>query len=175
MKINKKIFVVIIFIAFIGTFYWVEFSKYSSQELTCYNDGYGTFDMKNYDNHDVYNVLNNMEPKGFEIYNKYLIGDYLFVISFGALQVIISLFIFNWLEKGVIKKCIISLPILRGIFDVVENTMLFMIINGYPERYKSLVSISATATWLKLFIIKIWCVAILIGLFIKIILKIRKS
>lgn len=49
------------------TFYWVEFSPWSGRTLAKYNDGYGTFDMKQYDEKTVYEVIEHMKPKGIHI------------------------------------------------------------------------------------------------------------
>lgn len=84
------------------------------------------------------------------------------------MQIIITKNVFSWLNGGKIKNIILSLPALRGIFDVIENILLIIIINGYPERYSRLVMVSSVFINLKLLFIKIWCLVIIIGLIIKI-------
>lgn len=167
MKINKKVFVLAIIIGFIGSLYLVEIGPFSSRALSEYNNGYGTFDMKSYDEDVVFSTLNKMQDKGFDISNKYYLGDFIFIVFLFGIQIIITKNIFSWLSIGKIKNIILSLPVLRGIFDVIENILLLIIINSYPERYSRLVMVSSIFTNLKLLFIKIWCLVILSGLIIK--------
>jgi len=163
----KKRTVAIIIIFFALTLYWVEYSPWSSAELAKYNNGYGTFDMKSYDSKTVYEVLNQTQPEGFTIYRLYLIGDYLFIAAFGALQMMLSLRAYQWTKKKSLIRLAIGVPVFRGICDLVENSIILFIINTYPENHNGLISIASIATTCKLVMIVVWLVMFLLGIGMK--------
>lgn len=146
------------------TFYWVEFSPWSSKELAKYNDGYGTFDMKRYDEKTVYDVMEQMEPKGIQIYRNYMIGDYLFILAFGIIQMMILWYSYSWLTNKKVVALFLVVPLLRGMFDFVENTLLLIILYNYPKTLPNVVRISSMATQAKLLMIKLWGVLTLLGI-----------
>lgn len=169
---NKKTYLLVI-LFFCITLYWVELSPYSSNELKNYNQGYGTFDMKDYNADRVYEVMEHMEPRGFHIYYGYMIGDYLFILAFGGLQFILSYQAYAWSKRDVLRKLALYVPILRGIFDFVENTLLLVVLHDFPILRTSLVDISSLATQGKLFMIQIWLLLVLSGYLAKFIHRIR--
>lgn len=149
--------------------YWIELSPWSSKELAKYNNGYGTFDMKSYNQSEVYEVLDDMQPKGFEIYERYFIGDYLFTVMLGALQIMLILYAYSWLTSKTIRKLLICVPIVRSIADIMENTILLKVILAYPQRYGSLINISERVTSVKISMILVWGVLFVVGIIVKII------
>lgn len=161
-KKNRYIYIGIVAL-FILTLYWVEFSPWGSNALAQYNGGYGTFDMKFYDAKIVYEILENTKPIGFNIYNKYLLGDYIFIFAFGALQLIITLNVYKKYAQNKFILLIMMLPIWRGMFDFVENTMLEFIINVYPKQLYTLVNVASTATQAKKLMILLWIISIIVG------------
>ena len=164
---KKKYVVWGLILLFVFAFYWVEFSPWSSTALQNYNNGYGTFDMKSYDAQKVYTVLSDMEPQGFTIYERYFIGDFLIVIGLGGVQILLSLVAYGWAKARWIKGVAIGVPIARGIFDVIENVLLLIVLLGYPTQYPDMIKIASRATTMKLVMIKIWIALILVGLVIK--------
>ena len=104
MKNKSRKWIPMLLIALFGiTLYLVEFSPYSSNELAKYNHGYGTFDMKAYDVEQVNQVLTNMEPKGFTVYRQYFVCDYLFILTFGALQFYLFYIVYAFVKSKKIK------------------------------------------------------------------------
>lgn len=164
---RKKYVVWGIVLLFIITFYWVEFSPWSSTALQSYNNGYGTFDMKSYDANSVYMVLDQMEPKGFSIYQKYFIGDFLFVIGFGGVQILLSLYAYKWTKAKWIRTITIGVPVARGLFDIIENILLFSVLLLYPVQHPIAVTIAGMATSMKLCMIGIWGGLFILGIVIK--------
>lgn len=159
----KKLLPIILIILFGITLYFVEFSPYSSTALAEYNNGYGTFDMKSYDVEQVNQVLTNMEPKGFTVYRQYFVCDYLFILTFGALQFYLLYIAFAWVKSKKIKGILYVIPVARGLFDFVENTLLLLVLQRFPGEISSLVKVSSIATQGKLWCIRIWYVAFLVG------------
>lgn len=175
-KFSVKLFYAIIIIGFLLMLYWVEDSKWSSRAVAEYNGGYGTFDMKTYDVHTTEMVLASMAPEGYQISYRYYMGDYLFVVFFGLLQCMISKSVYNSLKSKtqsayIIFTLSIAIPILRGIADIVENTILVYTLLRYPIINKTMIEVATIATQIKLGCIRIWAFLIIVGLFIRIILK----
>lgn len=181
IRTSKKKVILHIFaiVAFIITFYLVEFSSSSSRALETYNQGYGTFDMKLYNENMVTEVLETMQPEGFDLYRQYLIWDYLFLLAFGALQILIVKDIFGLWKKEEEKNAgfhqimkamglvTIAITVARGIFDLVENRLLFAILHDYPQLNSFSIHVSAIATKLKLLCIGIWLIMIVIGMVLR--------
>lgn len=161
---SKKWIPIVIVLLFGISFYFVEFSSYSSSEIAKYNNGYGTFDMKTYDAEQVNQVLSNMKPKGFTVYRQYFVCDYVFILTFGALQLYLTYIVFTWVKSKKVKGIMYAIPILRGIFDFVENTLLLLVLKHFPGAINSLVKVSNLATQGKLWCIRIWCATLLIGI-----------
>lgn len=162
-------------ILFIITLYLVNYGPWSSSEIAKYNNGYGTFDMKSYNSQIVYDVLDHMEHKGLELYQKYFIGDYLFALVYVVLQLILLDNAFSWSKSKTLRYFFFIIPVVRGLCDLVENTSLLFILFAYPIRYEGLVNFTSSVTSLKQFLIYIWYALIVIGYMIKIIIKIKKS
>lgn len=160
---NNRNIVKVCLILFAITFYWVEFSPWSSSAVASYNDGYGTFDMKQYGTEEVETVLGHMELEGFDIYDRYLIGDCFFILALGSIQILLSSSVCNGKKFSGLRNVLIGIAIARGCFDLVENIMLFMILHGYPDISQSQIRISSMATSIKLACIGLWSVLFLVG------------
>lgn len=175
-KFSSKLFYVIIVIGFFLMLYWVEGSSWSSQAVAQYNGGYGTFDMKTYDVHTVEKVLASMASKGYMFSYRYYMGDYLFTVFWGLLQCTISSIVYHSLKSRtqvayIIFTLSIAIPILRGMADIIENTILVYTLMRYPMINTAMIEIAINATQIKLGCIKIWELLVAIGLVIRLIVK----
>lgn len=165
VKIHKGI-ICVIFFALI--FYWVEFSSWGSHGVAKYNNGYGTFDMKQFTVDDVEHVLGEMEPEGFHAYYRYLIGDFLFILALGALQLYVTSRLKVANKSTMIYKGSVVIVLLRGLFDFIENCMLVYTLVSYPKINNTIVGMNGVVTQLKLTCIGLWIVSIVILGFMKI-------
>lgn len=165
----------IIFVLFIISLYLVDYSRFGSSEVAKYNNGYGTVDMKSYDNEIVYDVLSGMTEDGIKVYKTYYGVDAIFIICFGVFQCFITLQLFNFAMKGARRFFICILPIIRGICDIIENALLYITLCTYPNINVSLVGTANIFTFVKLWTIRLWIVEIIAGIVIRIICKIRKN
>lgn len=177
-RLSSRLFYGIIIVGFFLVLYWVEGSGWSSQAVAQYNGGYGTFDMKTYDVHVVETVLASMKAEGYQISYRYYMGDYLFVIFYGALQCMISQMIYHSLKTRIqlgntLALLSIIIPIVRGIADIIENTMLVCTLMRYPTINKAMIEVATIATQIKLGCIKLWGVLVLTGLIIRVILILK--
>ena len=151
-------------IAFVISLYLVEFSSIGSPAVRQYNNGYGTFDMKMYGVERVREVLSQMKPAGFEAYKNYYVVDYFFILTFATLQILLLNLAYSWNVKRKYAYFIWSIPILRGMFDVVENTLLLITLNEYPKINETMIRISSLATKTKLLLIQAWIVLLVCGM-----------
>lgn len=164
------VLVIIIIAGFIGSLYWVGYSAWGSEVVAKYNGGYGTFDMKKYDVSTVQTVLEKMEPKGYTTYYGYFLGDMFFVLFYGGLQFIITLYVFKRIKKinkpGRIAFLVTVLFLLvRGIADVIENGLLFYTLWEYPHIHSLSIQVASIATRIKLGCIFLWTSMIILGIF----------
>lgn len=164
---RKWVYIIGIVLLFIISLYLVQFS---SEGVAKYNNGYGTFDMKPYNATTIYKVLNNMSTEGFSAVRIYYICDYLFVIAMGTLQVMLSFATFNSAKSKLPGMVLAGIAIARGIFDAIENALLFTIISDFPNQHNQLIKIASLSTKLKMCMIGLW-----VGLFVSgIVLKVLR-
>lgn len=131
--------------------------------------------MKSYSVDIVTRVLNQMEPKGVAVYKKYFAADFFFVLTFGSLQIMLLNMVYKWIKNKNLKYILWTVPVLRGIFDIIENIMLLTVLNQFPIISERIVYISSIATGLKLLMIKIWTVIFIVGILGAIIKKKRDN
>jgi|LSQX01.3.fsa_nt_gb hypothetical protein len=167
------LFRIIIIIGFLLTLFWVEGS---SHRIAQHNGGYGTFDMKAYDAGIVETVLETMDSDGYKISYRYYIWDYFFILFLGLLQYMISRNIYHPLKSKIkvanlLLLLSIAILILRGIADIIENTMLLNTLMMYPTINKKMIEIAKFTTEIKLGCIKLWVLLMIIGLVMRLILN----
>ena len=62
----------------------------------------------------------------------------------------------------------VGVPIARGVFDSIENTLLLRVLLTYPVEQIQLVQVARVFTSLKLTMIGIWVALFILGILIKI-------
>ncbi|WP_294377669.1 hypothetical protein [uncultured Clostridium sp.] len=160
---------IILLFFFLISLYLVEEGIAGSSIVADYNNGYGTFDMKQYDVSIVRNVLSGMQNEGFMVYKYYYFFDFIFVVAFGLFQIYLSLAVYKWCTKFQMQMIICAIPVLRGIFDIVENILLFNTLCTFPNINASIIRIASICTKCKIGMIKLWIVELIVGLLIGII------
>ena len=179
MKNSKKIWMIVI-LGFFCSLLFIEVGPFSSRTLSQYTNGYGTFDMKSYDYEGVSEILENVMPGGVKIAIGYYIGDFVFIIFFGLLQVLISDKVWKKYKDGEkrwkwLYAVAIAIPILRGVCDVIENVILANAYVVYPKIERNAIEIAGVATKCKLFLIMMWLIVIFTGKIINLIEKKRSA
>lgn len=139
-----------------------------------YNGGFGTLDMKYYDAKTVQKALSPMNEKGIAVYKLYYLMDFIFILFFGAFQIMLINDVFSFERSKLITIIIFSVPILRGICDMIENIILLWTLYTYSRINELAISISAKFTLAKLMCIKVWILLIVIGLVWKVILYLKR-
>ena len=170
MKKNiGRIWYSIIIVGFLATLYWVEGSGLGGQAVADYNGGYGTFDMKEYNAQVVGEVLGVMEPEGFRVSYGYYLGDFLFVIFFGLLQLsilrgIFGLLVSRFRSARILFWLSMVFVVIRGLSDILENLLLLGTLMSYPVINQGIIEISAVMTQIKLGCIRAWVLILLASL-----------
>ncbi len=162
-----RIFVVI---GFLLTLYWVEVSPWGCQAVAEYNAGYGTFDMKTYNAVMVEHVLGDMEEEGFCVSYLYYLGDYLFILFFGATQALMSHVLCGKWKKA--YQISMGAVFVRGMADFIENTLLALTLYQYPTVHRGMITSASTCTQIKLWCIKLWLISLLVGVIVRFLEKI---
>ena len=159
------------FIFFIISLFLVESTWFGSANVAAYNDGYGTFDMKSYDIDSVYSVLEGAKEEYVGAAIKYYVVDYLFIIAFLNFQTVLGISAC----KGFRRKWPLGLLIVtsggRAAADVIENTLLLLVIINYPSLHNWWVKLASYATHIKLAAIPIWVISYIVILASGIIIK----
>ncbi len=147
----------------------IERGPWSSAAIANYNHGYGTFDIKSYTPDIVYQVLGQMEAKGFDIYNKYFILDNVFTVIFCILQLLLQSYAFQWSKSKLLSRVLFLVPVVRMLLDMTENAALYYILKEYPQRLDTLVSFSSVVTKIKLILVGLWSLILIAGFIILIV------
>lgn len=171
---NGIIIRVIVTLLFFASLYFVEAGFCGSSVVAKYNGGFGTLDMKHYDVKTVQNVLSSMNEKGISVYKLYYLMDFIFILFFGAFQLMLINDVFSFERSKLTTLIIFSVPILRGICDIIENIILLWTLYTYPKINELAISVSAKFTSAKLMSIKVWILLIVIGLIWKGILYLKR-
>ncbi|MEE1306104.1 MAG: hypothetical protein U0K68_13320 [Agathobacter sp.] len=170
---SRIIIRVIITILFLTSLYFVEAGFCGGRVVAKYNNGFGTLDMKHYNPDIVQKVLSSMNHKGIEVYRQYYIMDYIFIIFFGAFQLMIINDVFWFNKNKIISIIIYGAPILRGICDIIENTIILLTLHTYPRINELAISISSRFTSIKLMSIKVWIMLTAIGIAIGMVYRLK--
>ncbi|WP_054742133.1 hypothetical protein [Cellulosilyticum ruminicola] len=171
---RRKYLNVMIIILFLLSFYFVEYGVAGSNIVAGYNHGYGTFDMKHYDPSKVACVLSEMSPKGIMTYRWYYVFDFIFIGCLLAIQCMCFMGLFSWWNSTRGKIMVCSIPVLRGLFDMIENIILLNTLFTFPKVNDTVIRISMRCTYAKLWLVKLWLVELIISIVLCIIIKKRK-
>mgnify|MGYP005606737891 FL=1 len=173
---NKREIITRIGIAllFFISLYFVEAGFCGSSVVAKYNNGFGTLDMKKYNVLSVQNVLSTMGQEGIAVYKLYYLMDYIFILFFGLFQIMLIHDVYSFNENRMVKAFIIGIPILRGLCDMIENTILLRTLFTFPKVNEIAISISSFFTQMKLWCIKGWGLLLFIGLAWRMVLHFKK-
>lgn len=171
-KIVSRIVIVALFLI---SLYFVEAGFCGSSVVAEYNNGFGILDMKQYDVQSVFTALSPMNEEGLKVYKMYYGMDYLFVIFFGLLQVVVTLDIYRFSDNMILKRLFVAVPIFRGVCDIVENTILLNTVNSFPSVNETAITVSSYFTQAKLISIRVWIGIVLLGLGWRLIRRIKRK
>ena len=174
MDKKRIIKTILIFAFFALAFYLVEIGPYSASSVADFNNDYGTFDMKSYDSQTVREMMPYFSPEGIHVYKIYYLMDFIFIAAFLILQCYLSLVFFKWCSLRYIKIIVCIIPVLRGVFDIIENAVLLRTLFSYPSVNDVMINFSSYCTQAKLLMIRLWLIEIAIGIILLIAVKIKE-
>jgi hypothetical protein len=150
---RKRIIAIVLFIAALC------FSLMEIHEVAITNGGYGVLDMKKY-NADVFARMMNAS-KDMGIYRKYYIFDFVFTAAFLNFMIqMVSGFKGPVINR--IKNISYVIAVIRGILDMVENSIMLNQIYSFPYVNHSLINMCNTITRLKFHFMRGWFVCLIL-------------
>lgn len=154
-SVRKRIIAIVLFVAALC------FSLMEIHEVALTNGGYGVLDMIKY-NADVFVKMMNAS-KDVGIYRKYYIFDFIFTAAFLNFMIQMA----NGFKGPVINRIkIISyvIAVIRGILDMVENSIMLNQIYSFPDVNYGLINMCNTITRLKFHFMRGWFVCLFLML-----------
>lgn len=140
-----------VFLFFVLSVVLMENSWFGQSHLENTTNGLRMIDMNFHNSPDqIIQYLKDLGTNGRSAYQILLGLDYVLILSFGLLQCTLLLGLLRGINVGGKLKYIIMLPILRGLFDVIETTSMLINTSLYNVKIESLLrvaSFSTTAKW----------------------------
>lgn len=134
-------------------------------------DGKGYLDMRfGYSPDDTYKIIGGLDTSGRRSYLSFLGLDFGIIVF---LSITLLLVIALLLKKlGMDEKWALSylLPLARGVFDILENIFIMIILLNYPERLNGIAEVGSIMTQLK-WISMIITMVFIIFLAVRVLLK----
>ena len=158
---NKKLVRnrIISFVLFVVALYLAELSPFSIQAVAKTNGGYGVLDMTKYSADVFVKMMNASKDMG--IYRKYYFCDFVFTAAFLNFMIqMVSGF------KGPVVQTIKILSYIvasiRGILDMLENSIMLNQIYSFPDVNNGLIDMCNIITRLKFHFMRGWFVCFII-------------
>lgn len=154
---------VIIFLLLFCLFGYLNVGSFIGEaKLKEISGGTGIIDMHLFYNMDTaYGMLDNMKTEGRQFYIHLLFLDSVFCIFFMLAHSTLITFMLEKLNVSNRWFKLNTLPVFRGIFDILENCFILIMILNYPQRYSIIATIATTFTTIK-FLIYIIALAVLL-------------
>jgi hypothetical protein len=126
------ILLILAILGFIFSLYLMYNTEHGIPGIQKYDENFRLLDMRfRYDSSVIYESFNNIGNQGMKAYKKYLLVNLFFMIYFLIIMVAISNQI---LTEIFYQYLLIILSFSRAIFDVIENTIIIILINQYPDE-----------------------------------------
>lgn len=147
IKIKKQDIILLLFFV---TLFIIKFTPFGEPGFKRYSEIYGMLDMKFFYNiQDVKNLIQVLATDGTRFYMRLLIIDMIFITSFMFVQARIMIYILRKMNVSGWGFKLYYLAFIRGIFDYIENTLLFTYLYAYKDEYYGLIHIASLFTSLK--------------------------
>lgn len=106
-----------------------------------------------YDEKTVYQVFDQIGGEGQKAYQHYLLLDYCFITCFLIVMLALS---FRIAADPVQRNILIFLASARALCDILENTLLMVLINNYPQQNMLLATVCSWSTTIKFIFMFLW-------------------
>lgn len=129
--------------------------------ITKYDESFKLLDMQfRYNSNKVYETFGKIGIDGQKAYFNYLILDYFFIICFFIVMFAITKKV---VQNDILCKVLIMVAIARGLLDMLENTLLILLIKQYPTQNTVLANICSWATTVKFLALYLWIIGVIIA------------
>ncbi len=130
-----------------------------------YDPNFQLLDMRfRYNSDIVYETFKKIGTKGRNAYKNYLLVDFIFIACFLIVMSAVSLAVTN---QAVFIYILIGLAMSRAVFDILENTLIILLINKYPHQRTGLADFCSWATTVKFLALYLWFIGLILALVIK--------
>lgn len=132
----------------------MQFTSLGVRGIQRYDPGFGLLDMRlRYDANTVYQVFDQIGGEGQKAYKHYLFLDYCFIAFFLIVMLALS---FRVTADPLQRNIMIILAIARALCDILENTLLMVLINNYPQQNLLLATVCSWFTTIKFIFMFLW-------------------
>lgn len=129
-----------------------------------YDPRFRLLDMRfRYNSDNLYETFERIGVEGRKAYENYLLLDFCFIVCFLIVMIAITLEVTT---NIVIKNFLIVFALSRAILDVLENTILIILLSRYPNQNNLIANFCSWATTLKFISMYLWIAGIIIILLI---------
>lgn len=124
-----------------------------------YDESFKSLDMQfRYDSNIVYHTFEKLGLDGRNAYCNFLILDFCFIICFFIVMFAITQ---RFVQNDILRKALITLAISRGIFDMLENILLILLMKQYSTQNILLANICSWSTTIKFVALFLWMFGIM--------------
>lgn len=166
IKFNKMFtFKIVVILSFITT---LLIMRANEIVFKTYSEGANMLDMQlGYKADYVHQIFRRLGQEGRLLYIKLLSIDFLFIVSFALVQ--------NYILRRIMSKAMLNsrwrlllfISYLRGLFDVIENIFILIMLFGFPMEFSRLVIVASFVTTLKFIFFGLWLIAIPLSFFVR--------
>lgn len=150
-------------IGFFVSLILMEFTNLGARGIQQYDPGFSLLDMRfKYDANIVYQVFDQIGEQGQQSYKNYLLLDYFFITCFLIVMLALS---FRVTADPLQRNILIVLASARALCDIVENTLLIILINNYPQQNLLLATVCSWSTTIKFVFMFLWVGMLIFALF----------
>lgn len=122
---------------------------------------------------DVYSVFGLLGVNGRNQLLLYYITDFIFIIAFAIVQIAIIQLVLGNLSHKELYGLFLIIPIIRGIYDYIENILFVYLIFQLPNEHSFLIQIMSFITQIKFIVLWVWLMTIPMTIFIRIFNEIK--
>lgn len=124
-----------------------------------YDESFKALDMQlRYDSSKVYYTFERLGIEGRKAYQNFLISDFFFIICFFIVMFALTR---GFVHNDLLRRVLIALALFRGIFDVLENILLILLMKQYPAPNMLLANVCSWATTIKFAALFLWLFGII--------------
>lgn len=130
-----------------------------------YDPNFRLLDMRfRYNSEILYDTFEHIGIDGIKAYRNYLILDFCFIACFLIVMISITLKVTT---NIILRNILVVLTISRALFDVLENSILIILLNRYPNQSTLFADICSWVTTIKFILLYLWIACIVIVLLLK--------